>query len=162
MGCIVFFTTKVSVVRAGLRAYAVLFSIITVLNELEWTSVVRSSIYSYSWIARGLFYFFIGLLVLDHTLVTLRKVVCSVYVATFLDTAWPFLVLLLYNGLIMYKESQEMKGTSASVFVNVDMHLHNFLSHSLFCYLQNGSICTSFDIFGSTRHNSEWRNRKLC
>lgn len=55
-----------SLVRAGIRLYVIFFSIIVILNELEVSALVRNSIISYSWIARGLLYCFIGLIVLDQ------------------------------------------------------------------------------------------------
>jgi hypothetical protein len=57
---------KMSLARAGIRIYVIFFCVIIILNELEWSALVRNSIISYSWIGRGLFYFFIGLVVLDQ------------------------------------------------------------------------------------------------
>lgn len=61
-----FMAIELSLIRAGIRLYVIIFSIIIILNEMEVSSLVRNSIISYSWIGRGLFYFFIGLIVLDQ------------------------------------------------------------------------------------------------
>lgn len=67
-GSMYLLATKISLVRAGLQLYIVIFSVIIILNEMEWTALVRNSLVSYSWIARGLFYIFIGLILLDQQL----------------------------------------------------------------------------------------------
>lgn len=61
-----YLVSEMTFVRAAIRIYVVLFSFIVILNELEWSALVRNSIISYSWIARGMFYSFIGFIVLDQ------------------------------------------------------------------------------------------------
>jgi hypothetical protein len=97
-----------SAARAGVHMYMIFFSAVIVMVELELSALVRNSIVSYSWIGRGFFYLFIGLLVLDqhvghHLESQLVKLCCNILGNTLAISGLLYLIM----GLLCLKRARD-------------------------------------------------------
>lgn len=72
-----------------LRVYVMLLCALTMLNELEWTRYATDSTLLKSWVTRGLFYAFVGVLGLEENASTPKRVGVSTLLLLYIRVvAW--------------------------------------------------------------------------